>query len=143
VNTLYLDIFSGLSGDMFIGAMLDLGLKLDYLERELAKLHLEGYHLRASRAKRSEIEGTRFEVHLGHHLHEDGHGGAHAHSREHTDEHGRTYADIRQLIASSGLSDWVKARQRRHFTVSRWRRAKFTGALPTRFIFTRSEPSIP
>jgi pyridinium-3,5-bisthiocarboxylic acid mononucleotide nickel chelatase len=123
VKTLYLDIFSGLSGDMFIGAMLDLGLELDYLESELAKLRLEGYHLHASRAKRLQIEGTKFDVHLGdHHSHEHGHdhghdhkhdhehGHDHEHEHEHEHEHGRTYADIRQLIASGNLSEWVKAK---------------------------------
>jgi len=119
MKTLYLDIFSGLSGDMFIGAMLDLGLGLDHLERELAKLRLEGYHLHASRAKRSEIKGTKFDVHLGqHHPHEHGHEHGHEHDHEHghdhphdhEHEHGRAYADIRQLIAGSGLSEWVKTK---------------------------------
>jgi uncharacterized protein (TIGR00299 family) protein len=137
LKTLYLDIFSGLSGDMFIGAMLDLGFGLDHLERELAKLPVEGYHLHTSRAKRSQIEGTKFDVHLGHHHgheqiheHEHGHGKErdhqrghthehghsdeheHQHSHEHGDEHehGRSYAEIRQLIAASGLSDWVKTK---------------------------------
>ena len=113
MKTLYLDIFSGLSGDMFIGAMLDLGLELDHLERELAKLRLEGYHLHASRAKRSQIEGTKFDVHLERHRsHEHGHehGHQHEHEHEHEHEHGRAYADIRQLIAGSGLSEWVKTK---------------------------------
>jgi uncharacterized protein (TIGR00299 family) protein len=109
VKTLYLDIFSGLSGDMFIGAMLDLGLGLDHPERELAKLPVEGYHLHASRAKRSQIEGTKFDVHLGHHhTHEHGHEPGHEHGHE--PEQGRAYADIRRLIAGSGLSEWVKTK---------------------------------
>jgi pyridinium-3,5-bisthiocarboxylic acid mononucleotide nickel chelatase len=127
VKTLYLDIFSGLSGDMFIGAMLDLGLGLDRLERELAKLPVGGYHLHISRAKRLQIEGTKFDVHLGlHHSHEHQHGhehehehphehehaheDGHEHGHEHEHEHGRSYADIRQLIAGSGLSEWVKTK---------------------------------
>ncbi len=93
VKTLYLDIFSGLSGDMFVGAMLDLGMGLDHLEKELAKLRVDGYRLRASRAKRGEIEGTKFDVLLDPHP-----------------AHARAYADIRQLIAGSGLSEWVKTR---------------------------------
>jgi len=122
---------------MFIGAMLDLGLTLDHLERELAKLPVEGYHLHVSRDKRSEIEGTKFDVHLGHHhgnehthehehehghehdhqhghAHEHGHAGKHdhQHSHEHGDkhEHGRSYTEIRRLIAGSGLSEWVKTK---------------------------------
>ena len=49
MQTLYLDIFSGISGDMFIGALLDLGVDLKALERELKRLKLNGYHLHVSR----------------------------------------------------------------------------------------------
>ena len=90
---------------MFLGAMLDLGLGLDHLERELAKLGVEGYHLHASRAKRFQIEGTKFDVHLGRpHEHE------HQHQHEPEHEHARAYSDIRQLIARSGLSEWAKTK---------------------------------
>ncbi len=114
---------------MFIGAMLDLGLGLDHLERELAKLPVEGYNLHASRAKRLQIEGTKFDVHLeDHHTHNHEHGHEHEHNHEHGHEHehehgheeghehgheaehGRAYADIRRLIAGSGLSEWVKTK---------------------------------
>jgi pyridinium-3,5-bisthiocarboxylic acid mononucleotide nickel chelatase len=113
VNTLYLDIFSGLSGDMFIGAMLDLGLGLDHLQRELAKLSVEGYHLHISRAKRSQIEGTKFDVHLGSHhshAHSHPHDHEHEHEHDHPHEHARAYSHIRQLIAQSALSEWVKSK---------------------------------
>jgi hypothetical protein len=80
LKTLYLDIFSGISGDMFMGAMLDLGVELRQVEEALGKISLGGYHLHSHREKRSEIEGVRFEVHLGHtHTHEVSH--------EHTHEH--------------------------------------------------------
>src|SRR5436190_9524366 len=49
MNTLYLDIFSGISGDMFIGAMLDLGVDAHAFEHQLEKLGLRGYHLHVSR----------------------------------------------------------------------------------------------
>jgi len=45
MKTLYLDIFSGISGDMFLGAMIDLGVDATALEAELAKLNLDGYQL--------------------------------------------------------------------------------------------------
>jgi hypothetical protein len=110
MKTLYLDIFSGLSGDMFIGAMLDLGLGLDHLTAELEKLPVKGYHLHASRAKRFEIEGTKFDVHLDEHpSHEHAHD--HVHDHVHGVHHqGRDYAEIQQLIAASGLSEWVKTK---------------------------------
>ena len=114
MKALYLDLFSGISGDMFLGALLDVGLDFSHLEGELHKLHLEGYHLHVTRARRAQIEGTKFDVHLGHHAHGDGHGHEHEHSHagehEHGHEHGRTYAEIKQLILASGISNWAKGK---------------------------------
>jgi uncharacterized protein (TIGR00299 family) protein len=131
MKTLYLDLISGLSGDMFIGALIDLGVDAGRLEQELAKLGLKEYHLHFQRGQKSGIAGVKFDVHLadehhheGHHAHGHGHdhpheaGHAHAAGPEHQHkpaparEHGhasvRTFAHIRQLIAGSGLSGWVK-----------------------------------
>ena len=112
MQTLYLDIFSGISGDMFIGALLDLGVDLKALERELKRLKLNGYHLHVSRKQKSGIEGVKFDVHLeaecdGDHEHAHAHGD---HGHEHTHPHAehRNFTQIQQLIAASTLSDWVK-----------------------------------
>jgi len=114
MKTLYLDLFSGISGDMMMGALLDVGLDFDHLTSELNKLHLDDYHLHVSRAKRAQIEGVKFDVHLGHHAakkdleHEHGHPHHHEHEHEHGDEHGRNHAEIKQLIQKSELSEWVR-----------------------------------
>ncbi len=55
----YLDCFSGVSGDMLLGAMLDAGLPLEALRGELAKLPLEGYTLEARRVQRSGLAATQ------------------------------------------------------------------------------------
>jgi hypothetical protein len=124
MKTLYLDVFSGISGDMFIGALLDLGVEPRRLGRELKKLKLDGYHLHVSRQERQGIAGIKFEVHLeadhhheahhGHH-HDHEHGHSHAHDHEHSHEHhahdheeSRNFADIKKLISQSRLSPWVK-----------------------------------
>jgi uncharacterized protein (TIGR00299 family) protein len=123
MKTLYLDLFSGISGDMFIGALLDLGLDFSHLSDELRKVPLHDYHLHKSRAKRAEIMGTKFDVHLGEHAHgpEEKHGHdhthehehGHAHEHEHTHEHShshdgsRDYAEIKKLISESGISAWA------------------------------------
>ena len=64
MKTLYLDLFSGISGDMFIGALIDLGADAQTLERELQKLRLEGYHLHVARGQKSAIAGVKFDVHV-------------------------------------------------------------------------------
>src|SRR5206468_2851406 len=99
MTTLYLDIFSGISGDMFVGAMIDLGVDARALERELEKLKLDGWHLRVARGQKANISGVKFDVHLAHeHIHEHTHadGTTHTHSHPHYDHehehaHGHTH----------------------------------------------------
>ncbi|MCI0535029.1 MAG: nickel pincer cofactor biosynthesis protein LarC [Verrucomicrobiales bacterium] len=64
MKSLYLDIFSGISGDMFIGAMIDLGVASDRLEAELRKLRLQGYQIQITRGTKTNIEGVKFDVHV-------------------------------------------------------------------------------
>ena len=88
MKTLYLDIFSGISGDMLIGALIDVGVDADQLEQELEKLGLADYHLHVGRAHKSSIEGVKFDVHLAHdHGHEHLHGHDHAHEHDHANAH--------------------------------------------------------
>ena len=58
----YLDCFSGISGDMFLGAMIDAGLDLNALKRELKKLNLKNYEIRTRRVKKHGILATKFDV---------------------------------------------------------------------------------
>ena len=113
MKTLYLDIFSGISGDMFLGAMIDLGVDAAVLEAELAKLSLGGYQLHVGRKTKANIEGVKFDVHLlptkgDEHSHEHGHSHSHSHDANGGRSHERTFSDIRSLINGSALSDWVK-----------------------------------
>jgi len=105
MKTLYLDIFSGISGDMFLGAMIDLGVDATALEAELAKLNLDGYQLHVGRKTKSNIEGVKFDVHL---LPTKGDEHSHSHDANGGHSHERTFSDIRSLINGSALSDWVK-----------------------------------
>src|SRR5215472_16910707 len=98
MRTLYLDLFSGISGDMFIGALIDLGLDARQLELELTKLPLDGYHLHVTRSQKGSIAGTKFDVHLSSdHNHRHGHdehsheSHSHAHSHAHAAEHSHTH----------------------------------------------------
>jgi uncharacterized protein (TIGR00299 family) protein len=58
----YLDCFSGISGNMMLGALLDAGLELERLEAELAKLSISGYKLKVEPVKRHGLSGTHVEV---------------------------------------------------------------------------------
>lgn len=103
MKTLYLDIFSGISGDMFLGAMIDLGVGARKLETELRKLPLdEDWHLHIHRGAKSSIQGVKFDVHGPHchdqehsHAHEHEHSHSHAHDHgghTHTHEHGHSHS---------------------------------------------------
>jgi uncharacterized protein (TIGR00299 family) protein len=87
MRTLYFDCFSGISGDMTIGALLDLGLDLDYLKAELHKVPVEGYELRASRVSRSNVSAMKFDVVVGD-KEDQGH---HHHGHDHHDHHGHEH----------------------------------------------------
>ncbi|MCJ7806870.1 MAG: nickel pincer cofactor biosynthesis protein LarC [Clostridia bacterium] len=56
---LYFDCYSGISGDMALGALLDLGLEIDRLREMLAGLALPGYHLEAEKVSQGGLSGTR------------------------------------------------------------------------------------
>ena len=58
----YLDCFSGISGDMFLGALLDAGLELEELSKALGTLPLDGYGLEMKQEKRGSLFGTQFMV---------------------------------------------------------------------------------
>jgi pyridinium-3,5-bisthiocarboxylic acid mononucleotide nickel chelatase len=147
VRTLYLDIFSGISGDMLLGALLDLGVELKALERELRKLPVGGYHLHAERRHKSSIQGIKFDVHLagtdcGHpHEHADHsaheHGHAHSHEHAHGHDHGdsRDHAAIRELIQGSALAGWVRERALSVFQRIAVAEGKIHGVPPERVHF--------
>ena len=93
MKILYYDCFSGISGDMNLGAMMDLGVDQSYLIEQLKKVNIDSYEIKISREKRRGIAGTRFEVLI---LSDD-------HTRKH-----RNYRDIVELIRDSSLSEKVK-----------------------------------
>jgi len=62
MRILYYDCFAGISGDMNLGAMIDLGVDPDYLTSELQKLNIEGFHLEIQKDIRRGISGTKATV---------------------------------------------------------------------------------
>lgn len=104
MSTLYLEPFSGLSGDMLNALLLDLGADRKHLEEALKTISLDGYHLHVDRIAKSSIWGTDFDVHMehgekdhgiagdfDHHHHNHEHEHHHHHEHEHTYEHDHTY----------------------------------------------------
>ena len=62
-RVLYFDCFSGISGDMTLGALIDAGLPLDDLTRALGSLALGDVELRAEKVLRTGVSATKFSVH--------------------------------------------------------------------------------
>ena len=87
----YLDCFSGISGDMFLGALLDVGLDFEELKRALLTLAIGGYDLEMKREKRGHLLGTRLVVRV-----------------EEAQQVQRNLKSIRSMIRESELSDDVK-----------------------------------
>ena len=61
---LYLECNSGISGDMAVGALLDLGADRGVLEKALDSMGLEGYHLHFGRKETCGLDAFDFDVHL-------------------------------------------------------------------------------
>lgn len=137
MKVLYFDCFSGISGDMTLGALLDLGVSQEHLVESLKALKLEGeYHLDIRKELKNGIMGTRVDVVLhheiqhehmrehehehshehGHHHHHDEAAAAHIHSHSHEHVH-RSYKSIVEMIEGSTLNEHVKALSKDIFTV--------------------------
>lgn len=93
LKTLYLDCFSGISGDMLVGALLDAGGDLDHLEAELRKMNIQDeYKLIRHKVVKNGITSTKFNVVLDaerdtHHPHDHEHEHTHEHTHHHEYKH--------------------------------------------------------
>jgi pyridinium-3,5-bisthiocarboxylic acid mononucleotide nickel chelatase len=92
MKVLYYDCFSGVSGDMNLGAMIDLGVDRDFLASELKKLNVEGWELKTEKDQRHGITGIKATVRQKRHEH------AHRH-----------LSDIEMIINNSALDPKVKS----------------------------------
>jgi uncharacterized protein (TIGR00299 family) protein len=100
VKIAYLDCSSGISGDMFLGALADAGVPLRKLEKELRKIPASGYNLRAKSVKRAGFKSTKVDVVLN--------------SKSHS--HGaKKWEDIERLIKKSSLNSEIKQKGLRIF----------------------------
>ncbi|MFY9557694.1 MAG: nickel pincer cofactor biosynthesis protein LarC [Blastocatellia bacterium] len=91
MRAVYFDCFAGVSGDMIVGALLDLGVDLESLRQPLLSLGLKGYEIKSHRVYRSGISATKFDVVV-----------------ELNEQPARTLADIRSMILGSSVPGKVK-----------------------------------
>ncbi|MCR4764761.1 MAG: nickel pincer cofactor biosynthesis protein LarC [Bacteroidaceae bacterium] len=144
---LYLECYSGISGDMTVAALLDLGADADVLDKALKSLPLTGFETRISRVFKAGIDACDFNVLLEHdnhdhdmdYLHGDGHhhhklpflnwfhhhhdhdhqhSHTHAHVHSHSHQHEhRGLADIEDILNRSALSERAKGLAIRIFQI--------------------------
>ena len=86
-KVLYLECFSGISGDMTVGALLDLGAREEALRAALEALPLNGYEITIGRTKKCGIDACDFDVILEEEAHDHAHDEAHVHEHDHEAEH--------------------------------------------------------
>jgi uncharacterized protein (TIGR00299 family) protein len=120
-RVLYFDCFSGISGDMALGAFLDAGLPLDDLKRALGSLALGDAHVHAERVLRTGVSATKFTVHEHEHehdapSHDHDHDSHHSHDHDHASHHPhRSLPEIFKLIDGSSLSATGRERAKAMF----------------------------
>jgi hypothetical protein len=98
MKTAYIDCIAGASGDMLLGALIDAGLSSSALEAELAKLHIDDFHLHFTKVSKNGFGATKVDVH------------AHDHAPE------RHLHEIREIVKHSHVSHHVKERAMRVFS---------------------------
>ncbi|MGH7893063.1 MAG: nickel pincer cofactor biosynthesis protein LarC [Candidatus Binatia bacterium] len=101
----FLDTFSGISGDMTVGALLDLGLPLEAVRDAVATLKLSGVEVSTERVQRSGISATKFHVRVDGEHPDDPEAQHHQHHHRH-----RPYRAVRELLATSALDAPVRER---------------------------------
>ncbi len=92
MRILYLDCFSGISGDMTVAALVDAGADRSYIEEELGRMKLDAYTLEWNRVNKQGISALKFDVIL---------------DKSHPPKHHRHYADIVKMIREAGFNERV------------------------------------
>jgi len=114
----YFDCFSGISGDMTLGALVDAGVSIDALRTELARLDLSGYQISSEKVKRSGIVATKVHVTI-----------------DRKDQHARHLTDIMRIIEGSSLPPAVKKKSTYIFQRLAEAEARVHGTTPDKIHF--------
>ena len=133
-RTLYLECYSGISGDMMAAALLDLGADQQALKDTLESLPVEGFQIEIGRVKKSGLDACDFAVILdsAHDNHDHdmeylhGHGAVHSHSHKGSHEH-RGMKEILHIIENGAMTQGAKAIAKRIFGILAQAEAKAHG----------------
>lgn len=126
-DMLYLECLSGISGDMFVAAMLDLGIDEKKVREALLSIPLEGFRVEVKRVKKSGLDACDFHVILDpmHENHDHDmeylHGHGHAHTEGHHHGHAhmhRGMKEIEELIDASSITESAKALAKKIFYIT-------------------------
>ncbi|MCX7595292.1 MAG: LarC family nickel insertion protein, partial [Fischerella sp.] len=98
MRILYYDCFAGISGDMNLGALMDLGVKEDFVVNELSKLRIDIPKLKIQDSSRKGVRGKKVEINLK--------DTKYIFKKNH--DHGRTFKEIRKIIEESALDKKTK-----------------------------------
>ena len=131
-DTLYLECHSGISGDMMVAALLDLGADREILKKALDSLAVPGFQVKISRVTKAGLDVCDFDVRLdaahenhdhdmaylyGNDPHGDGHGEHHEeHHHEHHHEH-RGLSEILSIIAGADMTAGAKETAEKIFRI--------------------------
>ena len=118
MKTLYFDCSSGISGNMTLGALLEIVGDERYLLEELKRLNVDGYKIEISKQVKNGITGTYVDVILEHEQHHHDHEHTHVHEHEHEHHHHhehRNLYDVNNIIDNSSLDENTKALAKRIF----------------------------
>jgi len=118
MRVVYFDCYAGISGDMIVGALLNLGVDFESLDRQLKSLGLEGYQISLRSVQRNEIAASKFDVDI-----------------RQQDQPERSLADIRSIIEGSSLSEITRSRSLAAFERLATAEARVHGTSPDKIHF--------
>lgn len=141
--TLYLECYSGISGDMTVAALLDLGADQSVLQAALNSLPIDGFSTSISRVKKNGLDVCDFNVILEHDNHDHDMNYLHSHThppipeeKEHHHPHThRSLADIRSIIHAAEISATAKQTAETIFTILAEAEAEAHGTSPEQVHF--------
>ena len=132
-NTLYLECYSGISGDMTVGALLDLGADENYLRQVLETLPVKGFDIHIKRVLKSGIDACDFDVVLehenhdhdmeylyGHNRHHENHeyqGHSHHETGDHSHQHSHRHGPEGYSHEHRGIKEIMNIHQKHHHYV--------------------------